>query len=104
MPATRTQKSIIRRTTFTRDLSQGGLLECIIVLKETKATFKDVSKIYYIKVLKKKKVVTYAADSEIYAEANANIVHLDLLSRITMTKYCKDLKLWLEERKPLLTL
>ena len=68
------------------------MLKRITVSKETKAKFTDTGKTHWVKVSKEKKVITYATDSEVCAKANANITHLDLLSRITMTEHCKKLK------------
>ena len=80
------------------------MLKYITVSKETEASFTNTGKTYQVKVLKKKKVVTYTTDPEVYAKANANITCLDLLSRITITKHCKELEFQLKEFKPLLTL
>ena len=96
MPATRTQKSIAHRTTFTCNYPEGGLLERITVSKETKDQFKNVGKTHHVKTTKKKKVVTYPVDPEICTEANADIARLDLLLRIIMTERHKEFESWLE--------
>ena len=92
MPASYTQKSIAYYTTFTCNYSKGGFLKRLTVSKETEAQFKNTGKTCWVKIPKEKKVVIYLGDSEVCIEANADIAHLDLLSRITITKYCKELK------------
>ena len=80
------------------------LLKYITVFKETKVIFKNTGKTCWVKVSKEKKVIIYAADSEIYTKADVNIACFNFLLRITITECYKKLELRLKELKSLLTL